>query len=83
MSFPWDVTRNHCEYTLWHYITVDNFHPYAGAIGDAFVSQDDSTRPHRARCMKFPKRWDSAMVACSNSFLMCCDIPRQCCEIIR
>ncbi|GFW89839.1 DDE_3 domain-containing protein [Trichonephila clavipes] len=23
--------------------------PYAGAIGDAFVLQDDNTRPHKAR----------------------------------
>ncbi|GFU17220.1 DDE_3 domain-containing protein [Trichonephila clavipes] len=26
--------------------------PYAGAIGDSFVFQDDNTRPHRARLVE-------------------------------
>ncbi|GFX31924.1 ANK_REP_REGION domain-containing protein [Trichonephila clavipes] len=28
-------------------------HPYSGAIGDAFVLQDDNVRPHRDRFMDF------------------------------
>ncbi|GFU55060.1 DDE_3 domain-containing protein [Trichonephila clavipes] len=32
--------------------TSTSCHPYAGAIGDSFVFQDDNARPHRARLVE-------------------------------
>ncbi|GFV09911.1 transposable element Tcb2 transposase [Trichonephila clavipes] len=33
--------------------------PYAGAIGDSFVFQDDNARPHRARLVENTRRVSS------------------------
>ncbi|GFX85142.1 hypothetical protein TNCV_1646891 [Trichonephila clavipes] len=61
----WNQHRRTCGPLLyhseWHFLMSRRYAdeilrphviPYAGAIGDSFVFQDDNARPHRARLVK-------------------------------